>query len=230
MLRFRYSVAIWCPKSNRCSAAVLSLFACLALLSCTTASDPVRIIAHPPESNVLHAKNIQIDSKHPAQGLTVWYYHCRPQIKFDSRIDKVHHEVNATVRGVTLEVGLTIKQMLPQAASADVVAHEDGHAEICRRVYRDAGAIADECSRRLLGKQFSGGGTTDQQAMAAATAAAQQALCQDYASQTSARADALSAEYDRMTLHGAAKIVAAKAVEQVFNDEPKHVAPSQKVQ
>jgi hypothetical protein len=206
------------------------MLAVLLILCCSacTQQENVNVITHKPEMTVEHPAEIPLADMQKARGLTQWFFHCRPQIKYDSQVDQSGH-ATITVRGVTMEIGLSIQQLLPEKSAADVQAHEQGHADVCKRIYADAPAIARECSQELIGKQFSGDGQDTQKAISAAVSAATKSLCENYSSQTANRAQVLSGDFDRITMHGLAKITPSEAVDQVFQQESGHVTRSQKI-
>lgn len=208
---------------------LLSLFSMLLCLCLSGCAQPAKVVAHQPELEVQYPPKIYLANQREAGGLTLWFYHCRPQFKVDAQMADSGTQATITIRGVTMEIGLSIRELLPANPSKAVLEHEQGHIEICRRIYAQAPTIAREASQTMIGKQFSGGGHSQQEALTAARQAAAHDLCELYSAQTARRADALSAEYDRITFHGIAKVPPAPVVDEVFREESSHEARSKRI-
>jgi hypothetical protein len=120
--------------------------------------------------------------------LTRWFFHCAPDIQ---------HQSNGSncikVTGVNMRIGLTIEQMIPPNARRDLISHEDGHVDICKKVYSTAEKHARAASTSMIGKTFSGKSTEDAKIKAA------REICAQYTSRTATACDTASALYDKLT-------------------------------
>jgi hypothetical protein len=192
---------------------------CCIILTAAGCGPAVKVTSHPPDLVIEHPKQlINIGGNRRADGLTEWFFHCRPQIDVDAVVNESasYPVVTATVRGAQLEVGLSVKQRLVQPAAPQLIAHEGGHLQICKRIYADAEAVAERACRDLIGKQFTAEGTSRQLAIEAAKEQASRELCRAYRSQTARRADAVSNMYDNITAHAQLSISPQQAIEEAF--------------
>jgi hypothetical protein len=148
---------------------------------------------------------------------TYWWFHCQPTFKYD--IVKSGHpkEVAIKITHVTMKVGLTIKQVLPQKYTPAIVEHEDGHALICRRFYEQAEQIAEQSAQQALGKIFVGGADDRAEALSTALDEAAKWASAVYNERTGERCTAISEQYDKLTRHGDNKKITVKdALEKAF--------------
>lgn len=154
------------------------------------------------------------------QGETSWFFHCYPNFnyRFDTRNS---HQVTLIPQSVQMRIGLDVTQVVPHRCSEKLQAHEDGHVEICKRIYADAEKIAREYSEAAVGKPFTGTGATEKDAIDNAIDIASRFVCDKYSAKTGKLCDRVSAIYDEITSHGVADISEDKAIDQAFKRAKK---------
>jgi hypothetical protein len=154
------------------------------------------------------------------QANTTWFFHCRPIItSLISRRQslKQHVRITVVVTRIELALSMSIRIITPKRRSLALQAHEEGHKEICERIYSQAEAIAAASARRLPGMNISAYGDTVELAHRSADAVAARIFCRDYCSHTVSVANRVSAIYDTLTMHGKNRRMSSKiAVDKAF--------------
>jgi hypothetical protein len=189
-------------------------------------AEPVQVTVRPVEVIEDHPTQVKLLPNIKAEGLTDWFFHCRPKIELDSQVNG--NQAKVTVIGVNMEVGLTIREQVVAAASPELKAHEKGHATICKRLYSGANALCQELCRGIIGKEFTGEGANPTEAVEAAREKAAHEICEQFLQQTARRADVISEEYDRITVHAQSNLAPSVAIDQAFKEEAKPV-PSKRL-
>jgi hypothetical protein len=181
------------PQRLATFAAVLVSFVLL-----TACAETVTVTPHEPDLSVEKGPAVQLGPGRRAEGLTQWYFHCKPELKYTSSFDPEKHNVTVAVTGAKMEIGLSMKQRIT-GTNDHVSKHEQGHVDICKKIYADAPAIARGCCLDMVGTYLNAVGVDEKQAAAAAVAIGKQELCRNYLDKTSARVDRISDIYDRIS-------------------------------
>ncbi|HEY9683131.1 MAG TPA: hypothetical protein V6C86_16250 [Oculatellaceae cyanobacterium] len=196
-----------------CTRRLVRLFlACFffaALCSgCTNSS--VTVDKAPPTVQTVH-KNVRsssipdsVDRAHSDLDLTAyttWFFGCKPI--FDYQIVSEREAFGQTtttlvIQGVNLQLSLPITIDIAKDALPSVVEHENGHVQICLKMYEHADATAREAARKLIGRPFTGTGATAGEARQKALDAAGAQLGADYRQGTVDEVNEASAYYDQL--------------------------------
>jgi hypothetical protein len=115
---------------------------------------------------------------------------------------------------VTLKLSMTITEWLPEGASEQLKAHEEGHRQIAEIFYADAEKAARKVASRVAGKWVSGEGNDISTAGRAAVEKVNKSLCDDFLKEVADPCQRAQEAFDRMTDHGRKeKPTAKEAVE-----------------
>ncbi len=132
-------------------------------------------------------------------------------------------QVTITVSVASVEIDLDITEWLPEGAPEQLKRHEEGHADICEKVYEDAKKAAEEAAKKFGKKTITGRGKNCQEATEDAQRMAVTAFCDEYHGRTQAVAQRVSKIYDDLTDHGKnKKPEAGKAVKQAFEKDKEN--------
>lgn len=175
------------------------------------ADDPVEVV----KDKMGFARRIDVVRQSIEQGETSWFFHCYPNFnyRFETRS---RHEVTITPQTVRMRIGLDVTEVVPYRCSDKLQAHEDGHAEICKRIYTDAEQIAHDFCEEALGRSFTGTGANEKEATDNAVDIASKFVCEKYSERTGKLCDRVSEIYDEITRHGMSEINENKAIDQAF--------------
>jgi hypothetical protein len=188
----------------------------------TVAQGPaINIAKHPPtvETKEFDARVTPPQVGPDATARTHWQFECDADT--DYAIEEQHHteqkwSARIRIRSVKLGLSLPITIYLPSNASPQLKAHEEGHVEICRRIYADAGEIARQSTLPILSKTYEGDGLTLEEACAQASKVAVIELTETYGKNTTEVVNHVSTIYD--FLQGNEKYTASASVDEAMKN------------
>jgi hypothetical protein len=160
-------------------------------VSAAPASVHVNYFDKPPAGAVERDRNFD--------AYTLWFYHCFADIQMqpvDADDTIGASSAHFVVKNIQLRLSCPINIWLPRNAQAVVRDHEDGHSEICKKVYLLAPAVARKAAEDILGKSYSGMGANLAEAKQVAMSAAKEDIAQAFRSGVIERADEISVLYD----------------------------------
>lgn len=203
-----------------------ALFFCLLTAGCNKtsveSSSPPAIPIDPANAVVVVQKPIYIErgdfiekqNAHSSRGLTEWFFHCYPEFLYTVvKKPLAANEVTITVTKVTLTISCPVTVRVGKDADLrQTEEHENGHVEIVKEIYANAGSVAKEACRSSIGKQYSATGTSTAEATTAAVDLAAQDVCKKYTEKTVFVVNEVSKNYDDITRHGYAKIPVPDAI------------------
>jgi hypothetical protein len=181
--------------------------------------EPVSIEVQPlTVEKKLYAVGDALKASGAEEANTKWFFHC--QTGFDTKEHWLSEgglpQVELTVVSARIGLSLPVIVYLPDNASIKLKEHEDGHVDICRRVYATASPLAIDIAKNMIGKTFRGKGANKEEAREAALRRAGEYFCGSYTKKTADVVDAVSARYDEITEHSRAPVDSHLAVEQAF--------------
>lgn len=102
------------------------------------------------------------------EALTVWSFGCKTEFKFDV-VDKVplgknDYMVTIKIRQIHVTLTAPVTVYLPDGAPPQTVQHEDGHVEICKKVYAGIDSDAKSAARSVIGASYQDSGSSVEQA------------------------------------------------------------------
>ncbi len=157
---------------------------------------------------------IEKQNAHSSRGLTEWFFHCYPEFLYTVAPKPLApNEVTITITKVTLTISCPVTVRVGKNADRKQTEdHENGHVEIVKEIYANAGSFAKEASTSAIGKQFSATGTSTAEATTAAIDLAARDVCKKYTEKTVLVVNEVSKNYDDITRHGYAKIPVPEAI------------------
>jgi len=148
---------------------------------------------------------------------THWSFICKSDFDLQESAAKSKEGVYYfVIRGVTVNLELPVTIWLPFGIAARLREHEDGHRQICAKIYANADKIAAECATSLIGQEILARGPSPSEAREAAVREARSRLSRAYAKQTEDLSVELSDFYDKITNHGTNDVTASSGVEQAL--------------
>jgi len=180
----------------------------LALLGSLTgcARPPISVNAQP-----LRVETIYFESMPPKQptfkelgfeAYTVWFFHC--VINLDT--EDVEREdtsgassVRLRVKSVAVDLSCPIKIYISKKAPKETQDHEQGHVEICRKVYNLAPDAARTAAATVQNLTFYGMGATPKEARDNALNKARNEVGESFRAAISEPCQDASEKYDRLT-------------------------------
>lgn len=128
-----------------------------------------------------------------------WNFECASEMDY-SFLEKQKSGDNWLVRlkidGVRVRLALPVKVSLPYSASTRLNAHEEGHVDICKRVYEKADNHAREAIHDIMQRSYAGEGATVDEATQRAVGVAARELADIYRRQTADVVNDVSEIYD----------------------------------
>lgn len=137
---------------------------------------------------------------------------------FTDQIDATTVEVE--VDSVDFVLDLQIDVWAMNGAPKKLVAHEEGHRQICEYYYKDAEKIAQRLGREMIGRKARGSGATKQKATDEAMHKLLGELNLAYMNETRVRCSACQKRYDKITNHSLLPIPESDAIAQALAAEP----------
>lgn len=154
-------------------------------------------------------------------GQTDWVFRCKPKMHYtilSTRQTNGTHTVRIGINKIVLDLGLDIDVRVIPGATLEVVDHEQGHVNICKRVYEHAGEVARELAQSVLDTPFQADGATANAARDAALQQASDRLCQQYTIRTLAAVNSVSRMYDDFADHVSDRRPSQELVKEAFEE------------
>lgn len=142
---------------------------------------------------------------------THWHFGFEPDIYYDLlKRERVSdgEAIALKIKKINIKLNLDIKMWIPEKASPDVVAHENGHAAICVNQYKNAQSIADEIAVPWIGKEVGAQGIDFETTLKRVLNEVKHDMAGKYNAETLEKANVIGGLYDQMTKqdHDAAKV------------------------
>lgn len=128
-----------------------------------------------------------------------WDFECASEMDyslFEKQKSGNHWLVRLRIDAVRVRLALPVKVALPETASNHLKAHEDGHVEICKKVYEDADRHVRLAVQDIMQRTYAGQGETLDEASQSAVAVATRELADLYRRQTLDVVNDVSEIYD----------------------------------
>lgn len=153
-----------------------------------------------------------------AYARTHWQFNC--QLEADYKIIEKHETssgwfVELRLTAVKLKLTMPIVIYLPENASDRVKLHEQGHVEICKRIYAQAPTLAGLEARGIM-KTFQGHGVRVEEACEDAIRVANLQLVEAYGNRTLEVVNCVSTIYDFLETSRTAD--SEKSVDEAFHN------------
>lgn len=156
---------------------------------------------------------VERQNAHSSRGLTEWFFHCYPEFKYTASSKPfAPNKVTITITKVTLTITCPITVRVGKDQAKQTIEHENGHVEIVKQIYANAGSVAKEACKSVIGKQFSAEGANSAEATSNAIDLVAREVCKKYTEKTVLIANELSKNFDHITNHGYAKIPVPDAI------------------
>lgn len=207
-------------------APVLASVLALALSSCApkpqvTKVGPVEVDVHPINLAVRYVDHVYFpQGKGCGRAYTFWSYDCKTKFGIKPRPDLSKPDSSVfEITAVKMDISLDVVEQLPFFVSDKLRKHEEGHVEMCRRLYSNAGPIATACAQKMVGMTVSvkpSDLSRPSSLLASADHEAHLSLCKAYRAQTSDIADEVAITFDRLTSHGMNNVPEAQASKESF--------------
>jgi hypothetical protein len=111
-------------------------------------------------------------------------------------------KLDVTVEEIAVKLSLSVTIWLPDNASKELEAHEEGHRWIAEKFYADAEQVARPLAHKWVGKKLKGEGRDAKAAARSAIDALSSKVCQDYLDAINAPCEKAQVIFDRLTDHG----------------------------
>ena len=131
----------------------------------------------------------------------------------------------AKVTGIEVSTRLTITIWTPEGGNPKILAHEEGHREICEIYYAPAESIARDLAKRTIGKRIAAS-VRDTAAAEEELKRIQNALIAEFMRETAARCDFAQARFDAITQHSMNSIPESDAIVRSVTEEEEAYAKS----
>lgn len=220
--------------ANKICAFGFLTFGVVSQSACTTtpevdkaaASEPVVVRIIDPKVKTEYTKDINaekegIDPSDHETARTEWNFGIIPKLGFNIlKQEKVDNKckIELQITSVKLDLGLPIRLLISHKASAAVIAHENGHIDICKRIYARAKEYATDCAKNALGKKFQAENADPRVALSEALRTAGQEIASPYRGLTAGQAKKVSDRYDYLCQHQKKNLPVDKLVEMSFAD------------
>lgn len=136
--------------------------------------------------------------------------------------------VEVEVDSVDMVLDLPIEIWVMNNAPKKLVAHEEGHRQICEDYYANAEVIARDLAKKMIGRKATASGRNRKEAQDKAQQQLLSELNQAYMAAVRGRARACQDIYDDITTHGLKPIAEADAIAQAKAQEKAQASASAK--
>jgi hypothetical protein len=142
---------------------------------------------------------------------THWHFGFMPKVDWDLVLRKRvpdGEEVVIKIKKVDIKLNMEVTMWLPEKASADVIAHEKGHAAICLDAYKSAETYAKAAADAFIGKEIRARGGDYETTVRRALTDVIDEMSRSYREETVERATITGGLYDKITItdHAASKV------------------------
>ena len=214
---------------------LLPALSAVILSSCAQPKETVSVSVNEPEVKIERVKSDtkqkDFDPTMHEIAQTDWIFSIIPELSFsikDKKEDKKGYHLNLEVTGVKLKLALPIKTTVYEKAPQYVLDHENGHVEICRRIYKNARTYALEAAKNAFGKTYEGFGRDRKLALSNALEMAAQDIAAPYRVNTAGVAERVSANYDRLCEKEDRQKLVGKTIDDAFAAAIKELDDEQK--
>lgn len=182
----------------------------------------IKVTRGKPQTTTLHLPKNELSkivTNNISEGVTQWVYLCHPEFQLVKDVKQKQggwFEAAIRLESVTVRLGLTITISLLADASQNTIDHENGHAEICKRVYSTAEAAAQKAAGEAMKKVFSGSGRTEAEAIERCVTEAREFFCSVYSSEVNITTNQVSNIYDAIDRDGPQGSPSIETVEVAF--------------
>jgi len=132
--------------------------------------------------------------------VTVWSFGCKTDFDFEivekTFLTKSDYMVTIKIKSCKVELTAPVTVYLPDCADKQLVEHEDGHVEICRRIYATADRQALIAASQAIGKTYQASGRSVDEACQKAVEDASLTISQTYHDRASMAVNRISEAYD----------------------------------
>lgn len=204
-------------------ASLLALLA--STLSVSAAEEhPVTIKKHPPKIT-----RQQFDPKRPPARMPhltppesgVCHFEFTVDAGLGTFTDEINpNTVEVEVDSIDMVLDLDIDVWAMYGAPKKLIAHEEGHRQLCEHYYQNAEKIAERLGRQMIGRKAKGTGANKKAATDDAMHKLLTELNLAYMSETRVRCSAAQKRYDKITNHSLIPIPEADAIAQTLAAEP----------
>lgn len=132
---------------------------------------------------------------------TYWTFICRPEFQIKELPSTKNNQRTFEVTAVSMKLALPLRTWLPYGVSDKLKAHEAGHIQMCRDIYKNAEAIAHASAEELMGRHIRAGGDA-KTAREAAYIEASRTLDASYREKIETIANDTGVLFDSITNHG----------------------------
>lgn len=196
-------------RKTRCKTTALGLLAVsfgLLASSCgTPAKSKFSIDVAEPEVKIIRRKDVETNlTRQPTDhesAQTDWVFSLVPELDFSIKEEKKEangFRIAIELTGVRLKLALPIKVMIDSKAPKSIEEHENGHVQICRRIYANCRNYAQDAVKNAIGKRFEGFGADRKMALSSALQQAAQEVAAPYRGKAVVLAEAVSSRYDQL--------------------------------
>ena len=185
---------------------------------------PIEVNASEPE-----VQQVLFDPEKPPSNIdfdeaakTDWQYSNSTDFSYEfDRKEQFGDRWVVKLRPVSVRVNLALKivEFLPKGAPETLLAHEQGHVDICKRIYGRAADGAREAARSAIGRSFGGEGATLDEACADAISDATDKIDEIYRLNTVVYTNDVSEIYDYLQL--APDALPKRSVDEAFETYAK---------
>lgn len=179
------------------------LFLAISLVGCTV-PEQVSVFKEPMKARIIKQEGDArakegMDPTNHENARTDWKFSFRPEFEFDLiGNEKREKEYWAKIKVKTCKanIDLDVVSYVHEKVPRDVLDHEKGHVEICRRYYERAEDAAFAAAESVIGKEFEGCGHTEKVAITQALNQAGTASGLIYREKTVDQVNSVSYHYD----------------------------------
>jgi protein disulfide-isomerase len=126
-----------------------------------------------------------------------------------------------TVDELDLVTSLEVRIWTAQGTPPKLLAHEEGHREICEYYYQNADIVARAVAEPLIGRTYVGKGPNRKAAESDAVKQITTAISDAYMARTRMRCSAAQKRYDALTKHGLTPLPEAEAIATILKVDPE---------
>ena len=134
------------------------------------------------------------------ESTTVYEYVCEPELEAEisdeNQVSRNKWQVRATINRARVTLKLPVTVWLSQTVQNRRADFEDGHVQVCQRVFVDAHEAANSACHRVIGRTFYGEGGTLEQAKANALEVAKHEIRAQYLQAVDTKAKDVLMIYD----------------------------------
>ncbi|MCA9801368.1 MAG: hypothetical protein KC777_05250 [Cyanobacteria bacterium HKST-UBA02] len=196
------------PAKSHLALAVLLAAGMLAGCS----RSPIEVIKDPLKIETRYIEDATDRTTIPLgedeEAITKWKFGCRADIDFDITSKEIvdpNYIVSIKVTGVRMRLDAPVTIWVSKDSPAETLKHEQAHALICSRVYKNADSIARQAARTVLGNSYQASGKTLDAACKAAVDRVAEEVCELYHLKAVESINRVSEVFDGLEQHDMGK-------------------------